>query len=132
MCIRDSSWVLRELCSQHPAYSSSSLATASDIGFLELVQQDAAGDRCARDILEHCIEIWAAGIVSLIHAYDPEVVVVGGGVMGSRDRILPPIADYVGKHAWTPWGKVQLRAATLGNSAGLIGAVPLFMESWNE
>jgi glucokinase len=52
--------------------------------------------------------------------------------MNSSDRILPPIADYVRKHAWTPWGKVQVRAATLGSTAGLLGAVPLFMEPLNE
>jgi glucokinase len=127
-----SSWALPELFSQHADYSNSPLANSGDIGFRELVQHDAAGDRCARDVLEHCVEIWAAGVVSLIHAYDPEVVVVGGGVMESGDRILLPIANYVGKHAWTPWGKVQVRAATLGDTAGLIGAVPLFLESWYE
>ena len=127
-----SSWVLPDLCRQHADYSSSPLTDAKEIGFRELLQHDASGDRCAREVLEACIEIWAGGIVSLVHAYDPELVVVGGGVMNSRDRILPPIADYVGKHAWTPWGKVQVRAATLGNVAGLLGAVPLFVESWNE
>lgn len=127
-----SGWVLPELCHQHAAYSSSPLAHAKEIGFRELLQHDASGDRCAREVLEACIEIWAAGIVSLVHAYDPEMVVVGGGVMNSSDRILPAIADYVGKHAWTPWGKVQVRAATLGNIAGLLGGVPLFMESWND
>ena len=34
-----------------------------------------------------------------------------------------------GKYAWTPWGKVQVRAAALGNSAALLGAVPLLSEN---
>lgn len=127
-----SSWVLPELCRENEAYSRSPLADLKEVGFRELLQHDASGDRCAREVLEACIAIWAAGIVSLVHAYDPEVVVVGGGVMHSCDRILPPLAEYVRKHAWTPWGKVQVRAATLGDAACLLGAVPLFMESWNE
>ena len=84
-----SSWVLPELCRENAAYSGSSLADLKQVGFRELLQHDANGDRCAREVLEGCIEIWAAGIVSLIHAYDPEVAVVGGGVMNSCDRILP-------------------------------------------
>ena len=127
-----SSWVLPELCREHPAYSSSPLARLKDIGFRELLEHHANGDRCAREVLATCTEVWAAGIVSLIHAYDPEVVVVGGGVMNSGERVLSPIADYVRKHAWTPWGKVQVRPAALADTASLLGAIPLFMESWNE
>jgi glucokinase len=127
-----SSWILPQLCREHPGYSGSSLAELREIGFRELLQHDASGDKCAREVLEKCMLVWAAGVVSLIHAYDPEIVVVGGGVMNSYDRILPGITDYVHAHAWTPWGKVQVRAATLGNAAGLVGAIPLFMEPHHE
>ena len=127
-----SSWILPQLCREHPAYSSSPLAELKQVGFRELLQHEANGDRCAREVLEGCIQVWAGGIVSLIHAYDPEVVVVGGGVMNACDRILPTITDYIRKRAWTPWGQVLVRPATLGNAAGLIGAVPLFQESPNE
>jgi len=54
--------------------------------------------------------------------YDPEVIVMGGGVMKSADVIIPYVQEYVSNHAWTPWGKVQIRAAELGNHAGLLGA----------
>jgi glucokinase len=64
-------------------------------------------------------------VVGLIHAYDPERIVMGGGVMRSAEVILPYIQTYVNTHAWTPWGKVQVVAAQLGNDAGLFGAVPL-------
>ena len=45
--------------------------------------------------------------------------------MKSADVIIPHIKSYVHKYAWTPWGKVQVRAAELGNSAVLMGAIPL-------
>jgi glucokinase len=60
--------------------------------------------------------------------YDPEIIVMGGGVMKSASVILPYVQDYVSKYAWTPWGKVQVRAAELGNHAGLLGAIPLLTE----
>jgi len=50
-------------------------------------------------------------------------------VMKSADIIIPFVQAYVEKHAWTPWGKVKVRAAELGNNAGLLGAIPLLSES---
>ena len=42
-----------------------------------------------------------AAIVSLCHAYDPDVVVVSGGAMRSAEVILPSLSDYVGTHLWS-------------------------------
>lgn len=65
----------------------------------------------------------ALGIVNIIHAYAPDVVVLGGGVMKSADIILPPLTEEVHRMAWTfPRGKVQLRAGRLGSKAAALGA----------
>jgi len=65
----------------------------------------------------------ALGIVNVIHAYAPDVVVLGGGVMKSADVILPLLAEEVRRMAWTlPRGKVQLRAGRLGGRAAALGA----------
>jgi glucokinase len=61
----------------------------------------------------------------MVHAWDPEVLVVGGGVMKSASLVLPAIEAHVHAHAWTPWWKVSVRAAALGDEAALLGAVPL-------
>ena len=60
--------------------------------------------------------------VNLIHAYDPELVILGGGVMGSRDLILPAVAERVRRHAHTPWGTVEVVASELGDGAALVAA----------
>jgi glucokinase len=109
----------------HPHFSSSTLAAESPITFESLFRHLAQGDRVAQDIADRCLRVWAANIVGLIHAYDPELVLVGGGVMKSAAHILPFLQTYVQRHAWTPWGKVQVAAAKLGNDAALLGAVPL-------
>jgi glucokinase len=75
------------------------------------------------------LNVWAATAVGLVHAYDPEMILIGGGVMKRADVIIPHIESYVHKYAWTPWGKVQVRAAELGNSAVLMGAVPLLSQN---
>lgn len=81
------------------------------------------GDESALRIRKDCFDVWSAGIVNLIHAYDPEVVVLGGGVMMQSDKILPYLTEKVHRHAWTPWGKVQLRATQLHSDAGIAGVV---------
>lgn len=73
----------------------------------------------AFDSIVHDLSI---GIVNVIHAYGPDVVVIGGGVMQSADVILPPLTEAVHRMAWTvPRRKVVLRAATLGNRAAALG-----------
>jgi glucokinase len=106
-------------------FAGSKLATLQNINFQILFELADAGDQVAAEIREYCLKVWAAGAVGLIHAYDPEKIVIGGGVMRSAAIILPYIQAYVNEHAWTPWGKVEVVAAQLGNDAGLFGAIPL-------
>lgn len=123
-----SGWALPLIVQDWPGVSTSGLQKYSKIGFKELFAEAASGDPVAIAIRDRCLNVWAADAVGLIHAYDPELIVVGGGVMESAALIIPAIESYVHKHAWTPWGKVQVRAAGLGNNAALLGAVPLLGE----
>jgi glucokinase len=123
-----SGWALPEIVQGWPGASHSALAQYPNVGFKELFEQASREDAVALAIRDHCLKVWAANAVGLVHAYDPEVIVVGGGVMRSADVIIPAIQAHVLRHAWTPWGKVQVRAAELGNNAALLGAVPLLTE----
>ena len=60
--------------------------------------------------------------VNLIHAYDPEVLILGGGVMGSGEVILPAIRQWVQSYAHTPWGRVRIVSSQLGDVAALVAA----------
>ena len=121
-------WSLPGIVRDHPGFPDSSLAKVETIHFRVLFDAADAGDAVALDVRQHCLEVWSADAVALIHAYDPEVVVMGGGVMHRSDVILPFVQNHVDKHAWTAWGKPQVRAAGLGEHAGLLGAVPLLTE----
>jgi glucokinase len=123
-----SGWSLPLVVRECPNFSQSRLAKYPDVGFKELFEEAATGDALAIVIRDRCLQIWAADAVGLIHAYDPEIIVMGGGVMQSAPQIMPYVESYVQRHAWTPWGKVQVRAAELGNNAALLGAVPLLSE----
>ena len=123
-----SGWALPLIVKEWPGIEKSSLASHAEIGFKELFESAGRGDAIAIAIRDRCLKVWAADAVGLVHMYDPEVIVIGGGVMKSADVIIPYVQEYVSKYAWTPWGKVQVRAAELGNHAGLLGAIPLLTE----
>jgi len=68
---------------------------------------------------------WAAlGIANLVNVLDPEVVVVGGGLVGAGEVVMAPIRDafpdlvLAADHR----PQVPIVPAQLGNDAGAIGA----------
>ena len=123
-----SGWSLPLIIKDWPGATHSTLSRYSNIGFKELFEEAASEDKVAMAIRDRCLNVWAATAVGLVHAYDPEMILIGGGVMKSADVIIPYIESYVHKYAWAPWGKVQVRAAELGNNAVLMGAVPLLSQ----
>jgi len=121
-------WSLPLVVKDWPGVAQSALAQHSHVGFKELFEESAKGDSIAVAIRDRCLNVWAVDAVGLVHAYDPEIILMGGGVMKSANVIIPYVEQYVQKHAWTPWGKVKVRAAALDNNAALLGAVPLLSE----
>jgi glucokinase len=125
-------WALPSVAREWLGFSRSALASSEPLNFKALFAQAEKGDPVAIQIRRHCLDVWAANAVALVHAYDPEVVVIGGGVMKSSQAILPAIQEHLNQHAWTAWGKPQVRAAMLGNQAALLGSIPLLLEDMND
>lgn len=121
--------VLREIYTQQLGSQGGRLSNNIKPGFAELFEAADAGDQPAVATLRHCLRIWSALTVALIHAYDPEMVIFGGSVLNRAADILPPLQEYVRAHAWTPGRTVSLRAASLGPDAALLGAIPLIESS---
>lgn len=120
-----SGWALPFVVREWKGFEESALARQETIDFRGVFAAAKAGDRVAGEVRDFCLQVWASAAVGLIHAYDPEYIVIGGGVMRSAEVILPYVQRFVDEYAWTPWGKVKIVAAQLGNNAGLFGAEPL-------
>lgn len=117
-----SAWSLKEIVTE--AGENDDRAIAEEINnFAPLFDYCKKGNAFALRIRQKYFDAWAAGIINLIHAYDPEVVVLGGGVMNSQEDIIPYITEKVQKYAWCPWGKVQIRPTKLLSDAGILGVV---------
>lgn len=89
----------------------------------------AARDALAADLRARACAVWASLLVSLVHAYDPEVLVLGGGIIAAGDDLFAPLRAHLAAHAWTPWGRVELRPASLGDDGALLGVAHLALES---
>jgi glucokinase len=118
-----STWSLEGTVKSSPDYAGSMLSKAGKIDMAAIFEMAGAGDKLAIQVRQLCLDSWSAGVINLIHAYDPEVVVLGGGVMHRADEVLPYVTEKVLPHVWCPWGKVQIRATQLLSDAGILGVV---------
>jgi len=123
-----STWALPTQARAHPNFATSKLAQEKKLDFAAVFRAAAGGHRVAAELRARALRVWSVALVNLIHAYDPECAVIGGGIMQSRSVILPQLRRYVAQHAWTPWGKVKIKSAALGNDAGMLGVASLFSQ----
>lgn len=121
-----STWALPAQARAHPGFAASVLKHTETLDYAAVFAAAAARDTVAIALRDRAIRVWSAALVSLIHAYDPEVAVVGGGIMKSASVILPRLRRFVAQHAWTPWGRVRVKPAALGNDAGMLGMAALW------
>ena len=117
-----SSSFLCKIIQDHKGVSDTFRKMADTIDFKQIFQLAEKGEKDALCISNHCMDIWAAAIITYIHAYDPEVVILGGGVMKSSQMIIPYLKKRVDERAWCPSGKVKLVVSSLGDSTALLGA----------
>ena len=91
----------------------------------EMVGQAAlAGDALALRAVERAAYYLGIGVVNLIHIFDPDLVVLGGGVSKLGPLLFDPVRDWVRKYAITPEQReTPILPAALGDQVGLLGAV---------
>ena len=81
----------------------------------------ASGDQRARALLDHWVEELAYGVASLIAVFEPNLVVLGGGMMEDR-TLLAQLTGSVHDTLMKPLRHVSIAPAKLGNRAALLGA----------
>lgn len=81
------------------------------------------GDAAAQKVVDTYIGYVADGIMSVINIFQPEKLVIGGGISREGDYLLKPIIRYVDKTGYNKYmKKTKISIATLFNDAGIIGA----------
>lgn len=82
-----------------------------------------AGDAAAQNVVDSYVKYVADGIVGMINIFQPEKLVIGGGISKEGDYLLKPIIEHVNKYQYNRYmQKTEISIATLFNEAGIIGA----------
>jgi len=127
--VEASTWNLQKLVTAHPDFSQSVLGVQVKLDFQTIFRCAENQDELAMKVRDECLDVWSACAINLIHAYDPELLILSGGIMASGDYILPYIQNKINQNAWTPWGKVKVCKAEFANTAALLGASYLVLNS---
>ena len=127
-----STWNLKNILQNHPDFEKSLLSNFDSVNFEMLFDHYRKGDAVTIEVVENILKAWSAGAVNLIHAYDPELLVLSGGVMKSSDIIVPFMKDWIDQHAWTPWGKVKIKVSDAVDDIALFGLAHLVGEKIRE
>jgi glucokinase len=65
----------------------------------------------------------------LANVFEPDVIVVGGGVMAAGELLLGPAREEMRARALPPMNQTDVVAAELGAEAGMIGAATMALET---
>lgn len=86
-------------------------------------------DESAKKVVDGYIEKLGVGITNLANEFRPEAVILGGGVCAQGDNLIKPLQEFVKREifAGNKGPQVKILTATLENSAGLLGAVALWI-----
>lgn len=89
-----------------------------------MAQAARDGDPLAAEVFRDAAEAVGTGVVNTVHIFNPEMVVIGGGVTHAGDLLFGPIEQMLGRYAMAvPRGAVRVVPAALGDDAGLYGAL---------
>ncbi len=111
---------VRQLARADAAFAKSTLSTTPDFDYARLFQSAADGDGLAIRLRDRSLSIWSSLVITLIHTFDPQRIIVGGGIVRAGDDLLKPLNDAASR-AWTPGHQVPVIPASLGDDAALLG-----------
>ncbi|MBR4030513.1 MAG: ROK family protein [Clostridia bacterium] len=85
-----------------------------------------AGDKTAQQVVDNYVKYIGIGVANIINIFQPEVIVIGGGISNQGESLLEPVREYIkGKTYNTGTNSWRIEKAILGNDAGIIGAALL-------
>lgn len=104
------------------------LATPQTVTAAHVAQAAALQDGLARQLMQHEAELLGLGFVSTLHLFSPQIVLVGGSVITANPFLLDDARQVVQERVIDDlYRSVPIEVAALGDQAGVLGAVALFL-----
>jgi glucokinase len=101
------------------------LAAGEEVDGKAVTEAAIAGDETAVGVFELIGSRLGVACASFANVFQPDAIVVGGGVIAAGDLLLEPARREVRERALNPMNETPIVEATLGNDAGMIGAAAL-------
>lgn len=89
------------------------------------------GDDVAKQLLEKWGKVFGMALANVSSVYDPEIIVVGGGVSKAGNVVIKLAEKYFVSYAFPASEKTRFALACLGNDAGIYGGAKLALELAN-
>jgi glucokinase len=126
--------VTRELLEAEPGYEGPLRALAPErITANEVFDASAAGDDLAARVVANTVECWGMAVANLVSLFNPEMIVLGGGLFGPAARQLDRIVAEARQWAQPlSFAKVTVCVSALGPEACLLGTGELAMRAARE
>ena len=113
-------WAINELAHESPLFERSCLRRMAYVDYRAVAQGMEQNDPLSLRLFDGAVAALGMGAVNLVHAYDPEVVILGGGPT-HIPSLCEKIAAYVRQYAWTPWGTVDVKTTENPETSVLLG-----------
>lgn len=98
-----------------------------------LFRSAADGNSSAKQIVDQFLQSLSIGIANIVHVVDPDLLIIGGGVLQSKEWFWEPLLQKVQEYLYPQLrDKVEIKPAALGGNSGLIGAAHLGRRPWNS
>ena len=101
------------------------LAEGREIDGRAVTEAALAGDEVAIGVFDLIGSRLGVACASFANIFQPDAIVVGGGVIEAGDLLLEPARRELRERALTPMNGTPILEATLGNDAGMIGAAAM-------
>ena len=103
------------------------LAAGVELDGKEVTEAALEGDPIATRVLETVGRRLGVAFASFANIFDPDVIVVGGGVIAAGDLLLAPARAELAARALPPMNETPVTAAEFGPDAGMVGAATMAM-----
>lgn len=109
--------------------TATTLADRTPLTAAEVAAAARAGDPVAEEVWTETVDTLGSGLTSLVNLYEPDLVVLGGGVTRAGEQLLAPVRRIVAERAMGPAARaVRVLRACHGDRAGLLGAAAIALE----
>ncbi|HEX2266002.1 MAG TPA: ROK family protein [Solirubrobacterales bacterium] len=101
------------------------LAAGDEVDGRAATEAALAGDEVAIGVFDLIGSRLGVACATFANIFQPDAIVVGGGVIAAGDLLLEPARRELRRRALNPMNRTPILEATLGNDAGMIGAAAL-------